>query len=356
MNVIRTILTPSILTASVFPLEPALSVGYSPGSSVERMITSTNPSLSTDHKPDYIKVIPLRVFRGVVCAFGAIQVSEYRVFSSHLDHYLLCIIVVARNNSSAPISRLLQTESIDARFKLLNAWLRRCDLSHDCKKHGTVLDHQMPSRFLDIGESDSGVLRLVRASELGGRRYVALSHRWGSLSLDEKRIYCTTKYNISERSEGFNTSQLPSTFQDAVRVTREIGVRYLWIDSLCIIQYGDNGEDWQREYCRMESVFSEAYCTISAVAATDSKSGFLSRTTDTEYADILVEDSAGKKFHVSDDIDDYDRDVGESEISKRAWVMQEAILSRRIIHFTTNQMYWECGEGVQCENLTALTA
>lgn len=87
-------------------------------------------------------------------------------------------------------------------------------------------------------------------------------------------------------------SELPKTFQDAVKVTRELGVLYLWIDSLCIIQYGDGGEDWKRESGRMENVFSYAYCTIAATATVDANSGFLERDTRPGY--VHVQHASGK--------------------------------------------------------------
>jgi hypothetical protein len=215
----------------------------------------------------------------------------------------------------------------------------------------------LPTRVLYVGDCknsgyDSDFVRLVRASETRKQEYIALSHCWGSLSDDEKKEYCTTQDNIDRRLRGFSLSELPKTFQDAVKVTRELGVLYLWIDSLCIIQYEDDGEDWKRESGRMESVFSYAYCTIAATAAVDSNSGFLERDIRPEY--VHVQDASGNQFYISTDIDDFDNDVGKARLNTRAWVMQEGVLARRTIHFSANQMYWECGEGVYCENLTRL--
>ncbi|KAF3010878.1 hypothetical protein E8E13_009547 [Curvularia kusanoi] len=130
-------------------------------------------------------------------------------------------------------------------------------------------------------------------------------------------------------------------------------VRYLWIDSLCIIQSGDNGKDWEQEVAQMQSVFSQAYCVIAATAASDSYSGFLGQNLNSVES-LRVTDGKNKHFYLSTDIDDYDNDVGKAAINTRAWVMQEAVLAKRTIHFTLSQMYWECGKGVYCENLTRL--
>ncbi|KAK7177758.1 TOL-like protein [Paraphaeosphaeria sporulosa] len=100
----------------------------------------------------------------------------------------------------------------------------------------------------------------------------------------------------------------------------------------------------------MESVFSGAYCTVAATAAADSYAGFLERNINPEY--IHIQNASGKPFYISTDVDDFDIDVGDARLNTRAWVMQEQVLSRRTIYFSSNQIYWECGEGVYCENLT----
>ena len=182
-------------------------------------------------------------------------------------------------------------------------------------------------------------------------KYTALSHRWGNHppTKDDPR-YCTTDGNLSARLNGFSLSKLPKTFQDAVRVTRELGIGYLWIDSLCIIQW--NADDWKREAGRMEDVFASAYCTIAATSAVDSNAGFLARNRGDEY--VRVQDAAGNQVYICAHMDDFEKDVEQVELNKRAWVMQERVLAKRTIHFSANQTYWECGEGVHCENLTIM--
>jgi hypothetical protein len=265
---------------------------------------------------------------------------------------------VARSKRSIPVGLPILPESDNSyRAALLRAWLDWCDKSHNCNNCQDEYETPVPTRILFVGDpKDSGYdpssVRLVLASEASEQKYVALSHCWGNLSHDEKRAYCTTQDNIAQRRSRFEVSDLPKTFQDAVQVTRELGVLYLWIDSLCIIQYGDNGEDWKAQSGQMESVFSASYCVVAATSAVDSNAGFLERDVSTEY--VYVQNSSGERFYVSTDIDDFDEDVGKAQLNDRAWVMQEGVLARRTIHFSANQMYWECGEGVYCENLTRL--
>ena len=69
---------------------------------------------------------------------------------------------------------------------------------------------------------------------------------------------------------------MSQNLQDAVVVTRLLGLRYLWIDSLCIIQ--DSKSDWEEEGSKMDQVYKNAYVTLAATSATTSHDGFLQRT------------------------------------------------------------------------------
>jgi hypothetical protein len=210
----------------------------------------------------------------------------------------------------------------------------------------------LPTRVIDVGEDKIGpdIVRLISTDMRQGMHYVALSHCWGKLMKDQIPSWCTTSSNEKDRAQGFPVEQLPLTFQDAIRVTRELGQRYLWIDSLCIIQGRDG--DWETEAKKMETVFRNAYCTIAATSAEDSTKGFLNRPEESNLQYVTVPKSSHGKVYVCTSIDDFPGDVEEGVLNKRAWVLQERALSSRTIHFTNRQTYWECGGGVRCETLT----
>jgi hypothetical protein len=238
-----------------------------------------------------------------------------------------------------------------ARFTLLRSWLRWCDTNHDCNRQNVRPQGASSTRLIYVGHADAELLYLYLPQEANGVKYTALSHCWGNNPPSEgDPRYCTTDDNLDARLNGFSLSELPKTFQDIVRVTRELGIEYLWIDSLCIIQW--NEKDWQCEAGRMEGVFASAYCTIAATSAVDSNAGFLARNTSTEY--VRVQDAAGNQVCICTHMDDFENDVEQAGLNKRAWVMQERVLAKRTIHFSANQTYWECGEGVHCENLTKM--
>jgi hypothetical protein len=238
------------------------------------------------------------------------------------------------------------------RFALIREWLQWCDGFHNCKKHKTA---KLPTRLLYVGDpkgsdSDSEFLKLVPAKNIGDQKYIALSHCWGYVKEGEVPPYCTTKENIDEREKGWKRTDLPLTFQHAIEVVRGLDLKYLWIDSLCILQ-GVSG-DWEEESKKMEDVYASAYCTIAATSAGNSHAGFLTERQSGDYGYVL--DYSGRLFYIGTDIANFDNEVETARLNKRAWVLQERFLSRRTIHFAENQMYWECGEGVYCEDLTQL--
>ncbi|RSL40480.1 hypothetical protein CEP51_016694 [Fusarium floridanum] len=106
---------------------------------------------------------------------------------------------------------------------------------------------------------------------------------------------------------------MPRTFQDAVRTTRALGIAYLWIDFLCIIQ-GDEA-DWEAESAKMEEVFSSAYCTIAASSARSSLDGFLGDRI--PRACVIVQTSQMPVWYLAQAIDDFQEHVEQSALNSR---------------------------------------
>jgi hypothetical protein len=255
-----------------------------------------------------------------------------------------------------------------AHFDIMQAWLDDCDESH--KECRVTRPTSFPTRVIDVGTIELPSLRLVESASLpekerNSMRYIALSYPWGTDPPHQH--FVSDKTNINDHMEEI-PNKLPQTLADAIKTTRHLKTRYLWIDSLCIIQ--GPGGDFAQEADRMETVFSSAYCVIAATSADGSTSGFLNRTSKREFDAVAdpTEDTQnpvwfqdreqnGKPsslIFVDEPLDDFEGDVLKGPLNQRGWVFQERALARRTIHFTNNQTYWECGDGIRCETLTKM--
>jgi hypothetical protein len=222
-------------------------------------------------------------------------------------------------------------------FRLLNDWLRVCPATHNHTPYSIDL---LPRRVIDVGWNENSTkLKLYDTKGVKKGVYIALSHRWG----EDYEQYNTTTANFLARLEDIPFADLPPTFQHAVIATRRLSIQFLWIDSLCIIQ--DDDDDWARESKRMQDTFALAYFTIAATSAAVDK-GFLYRSAD-HFARLGHDTSYA---YISKAGADFNRDVEQGELNQRGWVLQERALSRRIIHFTAAQTYWECGSAIWCES------
>ncbi|KAH8726036.1 hypothetical protein GQ44DRAFT_680231 [Phaeosphaeriaceae sp. PMI808] len=148
--------------------------------------------------------------------------------------------------------------------------------------------------------------------------------------------------------EGFPLEKMPKTFQHAVAVARWAEVRYIWIDSCCIIQ--GSTSDWEKEARMMQKVYRHTYCNISADHSMNSGGGcFIDRLAYKITPCPYNAPEIGQVFLLPQfDLTDPLRD---SSIATRAWVTQERFLSSRIVHFTTDQLFWECASLYACETL-----
>ncbi|KAF3805938.1 Cyclin-dependent kinase 8 [Colletotrichum gloeosporioides] len=226
---------------------------------------------------------------------------------------------------------------------LLKEWVRVCDKHHD---HPFEPEPKLPTRVLDVGTKGQPNLRLRCSEGSTSGKYIALSHCWGNT-----QCFKTLKSNITNLETCIEFEELPKTFKDAIEVTRVLGFRYLWIDSLCIVQ--DDPLDWKLEAVSMEHVFSSASITIAASSAKSSSEGFLN-SRGKQLPFLTIQTPSGRTVFIRKSIDNFRRDVEGSVLNQRGWVLQERALARRTIHFTSTQVYWECGRGIHCETMMKL--
>ena len=220
----------------------------------------------------------------------------------------------------------------------MQQWLFECSYVHAiCKADENERSEYLPTRLIDV----NAPVRLVEGVQLERNvRYMTLSHCWGKLPL-----YTLRTDSFDEFRRSIPLAKLTKCFQDAIQCTQGLGIRYLWIDSLCILQ--DSTEDWQHESLDMQSVYSNSWCTIAATAFLDGQQGLFTTRKPAEVFDLPSVVASGwpygqpKTYHCVSP-SHWKRNIDDAPLCQRAWVLQERLLSPRVLHFAENQIFWKC--------------
>lgn len=237
--------------------------------------------------------------------------------------------------------------------------LEECLASHEVCHQNDI--PALPDRVIDVGKTR---WRLIDSRGMRAK-YIALSHCWGG----QIELKLERKTNDAFRG-GLAISKLAKNFQDAMKIAQNLGIRYLWIDCLCIIQ--DSTSDWLEQSKKMASLYSHATLTIYAMASETSHNGILTprnssmikemsfaqpvcvpvykagRVTDSEAQLELV--------HAEEDWEEDSQNLARNSIlASRGWALQEYVLAPRRLIFGTRTVYWECLRGTQTMDGFTLT-
>ncbi|KAI1372427.1 heterokaryon incompatibility protein-domain-containing protein [Hypoxylon crocopeplum] len=235
--------------------------------------------------------------------------------------------------------RLILDEALsDERIATMKMWLESCKRNHpECQFTFSTKSTLLPDRVLYVHPAHDIRLHINSGKDTG--RYAALSHCWGG-----EVALQTTNYTIDSFRNGIPLNTLPKNFQDAIMVCRALEIDYLWIDSLCIIQ--DSKDDWAEQALKMDAVYFNCFVTIAADAAKNSTSGFLATQAGQNYAVYVRRaghlGTGGFRFH-------YWSGSDKTYLKSRGWVLQETILPCRVLHFTAEEVAWQCATGCRCE-------
>lgn len=174
---------------------------------------------------------------------------------------------------------VLGSSTSDETFEFVQGCLNRCLRSHSLCRG--IDKTALPSRVLDMGTSLDSTVKLWQGSkELG--YYACLSHSWGTMN-----AVTTNSENLTRHLLGLPWEEMPRTFHDAITFAKRLGVRYIWIDSLCIIQ--DDPVDWECESAQMFSIYANAFITIAATSATGHHSGcFFEESTQHKAREVMT--------------------------------------------------------------------
>lgn len=238
---------------------------------------------------------------------------------------------------------------------LCRHWLRTCRTQHTRCGHRRDESSFRPSRLIHIKRDKDGVRRArldCRSVEAGIPAYLTLSHCWG---LQKFFTLCTD--NLEQLQRRIDINVLSKVFQDALLLTLELGFSYIWIDSLCIIQ--DSKEDWLSESSKMGDVYKHSSCNIAATGFSEGSRGFfIERDVERLNFPKVHAEWAGKWPYTEEPRRGYyylvdqalwDNEVGSAPLNRRGWVLQERLLSPCVLHFGTQQVFWECFESYSCE-------
>ena len=216
----------------------------------------------------------------------------------------------------------------------IRTWMSECLKTHSLCAPQTP--SSLPSRVIDVGQAGSSDEPYLLESGDRVAPYLALSYCWGT----GKRLI-TTCDSITRRRAGFMLAELPETLRDAILVTRRLGVRYLWVDALCIMQDDDN--DWLSEFSNMRAIYRNALFVISALDASHSDSGiFYDRIALLSSSDAINATSAGLYIREDPGPHSYLSAHGQISLGERAWALQEHFMATALLHFPRQRLYWEC--------------
>ncbi|KAB5542493.1 heterokaryon incompatibility protein-domain-containing protein [Coniochaeta sp. 2T2.1] len=215
----------------------------------------------------------------------------------------------------------------------------------------------LPRRVLDLDADCKSGVRLHESSAQRGR-YVCLSHCWG-----KRPFLQTLSSTLNSHLDNIDFESLPLTFQEAIDITRRLGIRFLWIDSLCIIQ--DHMDDWRAEAAKMASIFQNCYLVVSAAKGSNARDGLYSnfpsrcKTYTAKVSDKQAEDgsTAEETISIRQTLTHLTRAVGAYEegqqiplpVVTRGWIFQERILAPRVLHCGPEELSWECREATCCQ-------
>ncbi|KAK2767891.1 hypothetical protein CKAH01_15225 [Colletotrichum kahawae] len=222
--------------------------------------------------------------------------------------------------------------------------LDRCTQRHPvCQKaRAEAQNFQKPKFLIDIGSNGNSDARLVKSlNSQGITKYAILSYCWGQGC---SKAYMTTSDNLSARLESLALHEMPETIRDAVRVTRALGIRYLWVDALCIEQ--NLSRSAKREILRnMPEIYAGAAVVIGAGSASHCDEGFL-RPRNLRYLEYELPVSRIDGLGTTDD----KFELRSDPLYSRVWTYQEGEAALFSLAFDTERLVWKCQESCRADS------
>ncbi|KAJ4017491.1 hypothetical protein NW752_001397 [Fusarium irregulare] len=274
-----------------------------------------------------IPQVMLQVFHEPINFFNpCLYIADYYLFDQNsLD---------PRQNTPVAQSNRNELDYIDA--SILKSFLEYCWEHHEdsliCGTHHQPQDFSLPLfKVIDV-ES----LCIAEAGQ--DPTYTALSYRWGEEAYDPSR------QPFDDKGQLVDAGALPLMISDALKVTKDLGFRYCWIDRYCIPQ--NDPQAMEIQFGQMDLIYRNAAVTIIA----DSHSPFLpgvTRKLETKVPPVRIEDRNIAAGNI--EFKNIELRISRSPWATRAWTYQEGLFSRRRLFFTDVGVYYECGRMASAE-------
>ncbi|KAE8139851.1 hypothetical protein BDV38DRAFT_269621 [Aspergillus pseudotamarii] len=237
-------------------------------------------------------------------------------------------------------------------LSLAAGWLDKCSQEHaDCDVHNNK-PTSLPTRVIEVGDpSTPPHLHVSGDGETG--KWVALSYFRGA---DSSITLNASSYN--DLRSGLPLSDFPPIVQDAVLVTRALGVRYLWVDFLCVFQ--DDTNDLAIDASRTSRVYSNAVVTIAATSVETVNDGFIDKREPHfncafpwrrhDHPDSIKDGCRTYPVFFRKGRTPLNKDrPRDSRWATSGWTLQEELLSKRLLYYTKQEMIWQCRAGPATE-------
>ena len=257
---------------------------------------------------------------------------------------------LAEAKSSEKTCQFAPNTASEPCWELAEHWISSCRTNHmSCRKFLSASPYH-PTRLIEIAPlastSDDKLHLRIAGEHSPEVPYMTLSHCWG-----KSKFLKLTKTTSQRLRDGFSEADtLSKTFQDAITMCREFGVKYLWIDSLCIFQ--DSPEDWRCEAAQMGQVYENSFCNIAATGASSDEEGCFKGRDVSLLQRCIIKSEWDNQVNRTWEIVDRDywyARIDKAPLNQRGWVMQERWLSPRVLHYGRDQILWECNELDACE-------
>lgn len=224
----------------------------------------------------------------------------------------------------------------DLSYKRAQDCLKDCTENHVQCRLSTEYNGFMPKRILELHKKEDGP-HISLIANPPSAAYTSLSYCWG-----EDQPAKTTKQLLSSYEHGIVFQSLPKTVQDAVLVTLGLGIHYLWVDAMCIIQ--DDELDKSLQISQMHTIYRCSTITIAASMAASCNEGFLHNRKESRPYKVTARISENVFTDVVLRCINSSRIEQHLPLFRRAWTLQEISLSRRILSFTADGMIYRCLE------------